>query len=585
MKDNLNKLSPWWVTGITDSEGNFSINYNSKSKKVSASFKVTQKDHSLVILTDLKDFFSCGNINIDNSKFNAYKFTVNKISDLINIIIPHFDKYPLVGSKYLDFIDFKKIVLLLSEGNLDDLEEILLIKNKMNKKRSYEERWDYLNKLTFDLKSEWIQAFVDGEGTFQCRIADTINEGKNYVSINPTLQIARRSHDIEVLNAIKNFFGIGYLKPKYDIKSLDASKKSRSVNRLIINQSKIIIDFFDKNPLFTRKHLDFLDWKKIIELKSVGTHKTKEGVQNIINLKVGMNRGRLLNSNLLNSTSKLEIIRWYNKKGYHTKAFTNHKNDNKKKKDNKNKRTVLQSIWLGIKVGWNAPMLPPKVLNVHNHPFVRISRVIGGICIITFLSKKYLLFIWPFNYIVLIFALLHFMYITIISIIKLFYGIKVLRSDKLEVRNSPLDRFAGTVGKILYCWKYGCQAGSAGLGLVGTSFLIDSMLEAGNQEKVFTPLIGKGVKFFVKGNPADEILLGIKNDTRNLEVSKKTFNEVTNMLKEAEKTLDNNSDFSKEEIHELKSIIKKIKDTEQVKITDLAVNLAKKIREYSNSNK
>ena len=87
----------------------------------------------------------------------------------------------------------------------------------------------------------------------------------------------------------------------------------------------------------------------------------------------------------------------------------------------------------------------------------------------------------PFKFIVLFFALLHFIYLTIISIIKLWYGFKVLKSDKLNVRNSPFDHFATTAGKLLYCWKYGCQVGCAGLGLLGMSFLIDSMLEAGNQ--------------------------------------------------------------------------------------------------------
>jgi LAGLIDADG endonuclease len=58
---------------------------------------------------------------------------------------------------------------------------------------------------------------------------------------------------------IKNFFCVGYLKPKYDIKSLDESKKSRYVSRLIINQPKVIIDFFGKYPMLTRKDLDFLD--------------------------------------------------------------------------------------------------------------------------------------------------------------------------------------------------------------------------------------------------------------------------------------------------------------------------------------
>jgi len=75
---------------------------------------------------------------------------------------------------------------------------------------------------------------------------------------------------------------------------------------------------------------------------------------------------------------------------------------------------------------------------------------------------------------------------------------------------------------LLKRWLSSCPAaGSAGLGLVGTSFLIDSMLEAGNQEKVFTPLIGKGVKFFVNGRPADEVLLGIYKDIKTLKIVKK----------------------------------------------------------------
>lgn len=49
--------------------------------------------------------------------------------------------------------------------------------------------------------------------------------------------------------------------------------------------------------------------------------------------------------------------------------------------------------------------------------------------------------------------------------------------------------------------------------------------------------------------------------------------------------MDNNSDFTKSEIQELGSIIEEIKNTEQVKLTDLAADLAKKIREYSESNK
>ena len=80
---------------------------------------------------------------------------------------------------------------------------------------------------------------------------------------------------------------------------------------------------------------------------------------------------------------------------------------------------------------------------------------------------------------------MHFIYISYISIIKLWYGFKILKSDKLNVRNSPVDHLA-SAGKLLYCWKFACKAGSAGLGLVGISFMIDSMLEAGNRNKFYT---------------------------------------------------------------------------------------------------
>lgn len=30
--------------------------------------------------------------------------------------------------------------------------------------------------------------------------------------------------------------------------------------------------------MLTRKHLDYTDWKKIVELKSNGAHKTEEGL-------------------------------------------------------------------------------------------------------------------------------------------------------------------------------------------------------------------------------------------------------------------------------------------------------------------
>jgi hypothetical protein len=113
-----------------------------------------------------------------------------------------------------------------------------------------------------------VQAFIDGEGSFQFRIADAMSRGKPYVALTPTLEIGQSNHDIKLLDAFVQFFGHGYLKPKYDINNLEAAKASRIVNRYVINQHSVITEFIDKYPMLTRKQMDYLDWKRLIQLKS-----------------------------------------------------------------------------------------------------------------------------------------------------------------------------------------------------------------------------------------------------------------------------------------------------------------------------
>lgn len=297
-------LSPQWVTGIIDSEGNFSV-FLQKTKeksKFSLAFKVTQKEHSKGILIDLQKYFDCGNIYLDNQKENAYKFSINKIKDIIEKVIPHLDKYPLLTSKYLDYQGFKKVALLLKEklhlskeGDLayKTVEEILSIKSNMNSLRSFEERWNYLKSCEpITLNDEWVQAFIDGEGCFQFGISNTVNRGKPYLALSHTLEIAQSNHDILLLNALVQFLACGYLKPKYNIYDINAAKSSRIVNRFITNNHKTVIELLDKYPLLTRKHLDYLDWKKLIQLKAEGAHNNPEGLQKMKDIKSSMNKGR-----------------------------------------------------------------------------------------------------------------------------------------------------------------------------------------------------------------------------------------------------------------------------------------------------
>lgn len=307
------KLNPWQVTGITDGEGGFfcsiltiTNNIGKINYRVKLEFKVTQKSHSEGILHELKEFFGCGTVVIDNRITKTQKYHVTSLSNIIEKIIPHFEKYPCLTSKYLNFIDWKEIALILSNKEEifsieNDLEKIRNIISKMNKNRSFEDKFEFCktslglnnqSEMSYNLPEYWVQSFIDGEGMFYNYISEKKSRNSIYLGVDSSLEIAQNSHDVAILLAIKKFFDGGYLKPKYNVFDLSECKNSRSVNRFILRDTDKIIEFFNKYPLLTRKSLDYEDWKKIIDLKKNGAHQTSEGLNLIKEIKNQMNSKR-----------------------------------------------------------------------------------------------------------------------------------------------------------------------------------------------------------------------------------------------------------------------------------------------------
>ena len=194
-KSRINiKLKPWQVTGLVDSEGGFFISISKNVKSftgfsIKLEFKVTQKSHSEDILNDIKEYFGCGNVVIDNRKTDTKKYQISALSEILNIIIPHFDNYPCLTSKNLNFKDWKKISLNMYEKKhltKKGLEEIIYISSNMNKKRSFEEKYKFCFKSLINSKENkflelspyWVQTFLNGEGMFYNYISEKKVEEK-----------------------------------------------------------------------------------------------------------------------------------------------------------------------------------------------------------------------------------------------------------------------------------------------------------------------------------------------------------------------------------------------------------------------
>jgi hypothetical protein len=85
-------------------------------------------------MLNLKQFF-CEDIGKMVIFKDTCTYRVNKLKDILEIIIPHFDKYPLATQKLADYMLFKEIVSLMKNKEhltLDGLNKILSYKASLN---------------------------------------------------------------------------------------------------------------------------------------------------------------------------------------------------------------------------------------------------------------------------------------------------------------------------------------------------------------------------------------------------------------------------------------------------------------------
>jgi hypothetical protein len=142
--------TPGWIVGFTDGEGCFSVSFNLKESltvgiETRPSFAIGQKSSSLQSLEKIRDFFGCGHIRYSKSD-GTYKYEVRNLDDLVNKVIPFYEKHPLETFKKNDFTLFAEICRSMKQGshlNVEGANKILEKAFRMNpsgqRKRSLEE--------------------------------------------------------------------------------------------------------------------------------------------------------------------------------------------------------------------------------------------------------------------------------------------------------------------------------------------------------------------------------------------------------------------------------------------------------------
>jgi hypothetical protein len=157
-----------WVTGFVDGEGCFSIYFIRQPDRtgrrgyktgfqVAHEFAVTQGARSVASLELLVEFFSVGAVYVnrryDNHREHVYRYCVRKRCDLIEVIVPFFERYPLRTSKQEEFTKFAeclRLTQLRSHLTTNGLIEIVKIAETMNHRRSRSEMLAELQATTIN---------------------------------------------------------------------------------------------------------------------------------------------------------------------------------------------------------------------------------------------------------------------------------------------------------------------------------------------------------------------------------------------------------------------------------------------------
>jgi LAGLIDADG endonuclease len=136
---------PVYISGYVDGEGCFTVSIAPRATllvgwEVRPSLSVSQNGDRAEVLHLVQDYFGCGSIRPDRSD-KTLKWETRRLEDLLEQVIPHFERFPLLSGKRLDFERFAAICKLMagrahrSRGGLIEIVELASVMNPSGKRR------------------------------------------------------------------------------------------------------------------------------------------------------------------------------------------------------------------------------------------------------------------------------------------------------------------------------------------------------------------------------------------------------------------------------------------------------------------
>ena len=306
-----------WFSGLVDGEGHFSIFSSSaagasKGKTYGFSFAIGLHKDDKETLNFIVKELGMGKISFYANSARLVISDAKSIKSLIEI----FTHFPLKSTKLLDFLAFKKAFLLYTqkkEKTLEILEEIKLIKEGMNSKRTDFDMSSIYNKDTIDININWLLGFIEGEGSFFALRRTPTN-------FSLVFSLTQLNSNKLLMEAIQEFFNnlaeslqAGIEGKSFNIGSwrdgkegsfayLHLENKSNKKDILTLHITRIeyllsiFIPLFDSLSWHSKKYLDYLDWKALLHIRAKGLITNLKDLE-VVDLILGQMNNKRLTTN------------------------------------------------------------------------------------------------------------------------------------------------------------------------------------------------------------------------------------------------------------------------------------------------
>ena len=294
-------LDSWWVTGFADGERSFIIGISEKTDRklacrrhVHLTFQIELHLKDMELLEKIRKFFCCGSLYPDNKR-NICKYKVCSL-ELI-IILPHFDKYPLISQKKADYLFFKEVALIIKQKKHLNIEGLINIYNikassnlgltpKLPRQNYFPQAIPVPRPIIKDqtiINPKWFRGFSSAERCFTVQFSVKKSNTAGYCE-TLLFEIGQHGRDYDLVKSFISYLGRIFRKKK--------NYTNFKVFRFSDIENKII-PFFLEHKIIGSKSLDFIDWCKVLEIIKAKKHLTMEGVTEIRKIHNGKNSGRL----------------------------------------------------------------------------------------------------------------------------------------------------------------------------------------------------------------------------------------------------------------------------------------------------